>query len=145
MVNGWTEAYEDTFSGGGGKGTRPIVVSYASSPPAEIVYAADPKPAKPSTSVMTDGCFRQVEYAGVLRGTKNPLAARAVVDWLLSPAVQADVPLSMFVDPAVPGTPMPKVFTDFAAVPADPLTLDPALIEKNRSAWVDSWDQVTLR
>jgi thiamine transport system substrate-binding protein len=145
VVNGWTEAYEDTFSGGGGKGTRPIVVSYASSPPAEIVYAADPKPTKPSTSVMTDGCFRQVEYAGVLKGTKNPLAARAVVDWLLSPAVQADVPLSMFVLPAVPGTPLPKVFTDFAATPADPLTLDPALIDKNRSAWIDAWDQVTLR
>jgi len=145
VVNGWTEAYEDTFSGGGGKGTRPIVVSYATSPPAEIVYAAGPKPTKPSTSVMTDGCFRQVEYAGVLRGTSNPLAARAVVDFLLSPAVQADVPLSMFVDPAVPGTPLPKVFTDFAAVPAKPLTLDPALIEKNRSAWVDAWDQVTLR
>lgn len=145
VVNGWTEAYEDTFSGGGGKGTRPIVVSYASSPPAEIVYASDPKPTKPSTSVMTDGCFRQVEYAGVLRGTKNPLAARAVVDWLLSPAVQADVPLSMFVDPAVPGTPLPKLFTDFAATPADPLTLDPALIDKNRSTWVDAWDQVTLR
>ena len=144
VVNGWTEAYEDTFSAGG-KGDRPIVVSYASSPPAEIVYAADPKPTKPSTSVMTDGCFRQVEYAGVLKGTKNPLAARAVVDFLLSPAVQADVPLSMFVDPAVPGTPLPKVFTDFAAVPTDPLTLDPALIDKNRSTWIDTWDQVTLR
>ena len=144
VVNGWTEAYEDTFSAGG-KGDRPIVVSYASSPPAEIVYAADPKPTKPSTSVMTDGCFRQVEYAGVLKGTKNPLAARAVVDFLLSPEVQADVPLSMFVDPAVPGTPLPKVFTDFAAVPSDPLTLDPALIDKNRSAWIDAWDQVTLR
>jgi len=145
VVNGWTEAYEDTFSGGGGKGTRPIVVSYASSPPAEIVYAAAPKPTKPSTSVMTDGCFRQVEYAGVLKGTKNPLAARAVVDFLLSPAVQADVPLSMFVDPSVTGTPLPKVFTDFAAVPPDPLTLDPALIDRNRSAWIDAWDQVTLR
>jgi len=145
VVNGWTEAYEDTFSGGGGKGTRPIVVSYASSPPAEIVYAAEPKPTTPSTSVMTDGCFRQVEYAGVLKGTANPLAARAVVDFLLSPAVQGDVPLSMFVDPAVPGTPLPKVFTDFAAVPADPLTLDPALIDKNRRAWIDAWDQVTLR
>jgi thiamine transport system substrate-binding protein len=144
VVNGWTEAYEDTFSAGG-KGDRPIVVSYASSPPAEIVYAANPKPTKPSTSVMTDGCFRQVEYAGVLKGTKNPLAARAVIDFLLSPAVQADVPLSMFVDPAVPGTPLPKVFTDFAAVPSDPLTLDPALIDKNRSTWIDTWDQVTLR
>ena len=145
VVNGWTEAYEDTFSGGGGKGTRPIVVSYATSPPAEIVFAPEPKPTKPSTSVMTDGCFRQVEYAGVLRGTANPLAARAVVDFLLSPAVQADLPLSMFVDPAVPGTPLPKVFTDFAAVPAQPLTIDPVLIENNRSTWVDAWDQVTLR
>jgi thiamine transport system substrate-binding protein len=144
VVNGWTEAYEDTFSAGG-KGNRPIVVSYASSPPAEIVYAADPKPTKPSTSVMTDGCFRQVEYAGVLRGTTHPLAARAVVDWLLSPAVQADVPLSMFVDPAVPGTPLPKVFTQFAAVPDSPLSLDPAVIDAKRSDWVDTWDQVTLR
>jgi thiamine transport system substrate-binding protein len=144
VVNGWTEAYEDTFSAGG-KGDRPIVVSYASSPPAEIVYASDPKPSKPSTSVMTDGCFRQVEYAGVLRGTTNPLAARAVVDWLLSPAVQADVPLSMFVDPAVPGTPLPDVFTRFAAVPPAPLTLDPAVIDAKRSSWIDMWDQVTLR
>ena len=145
VVNGWTEAYEDTFSGGGGKGTRPIVVSYATSPPAEIVYAADPKPTKPSTSVMTDGCFHQIEYAGVLAGTKHPLEARAVVDWLLSPQVQADVPLSMFVMPAVSGTPLPKVFTDFAATPTDPLTIDPAQIDQNRAAWLDAWDQVTLR
>jgi len=82
-------------------------VSYASSPPAEIVYASDPKPDKPFSSVMESSCFRQVEYAGVLAGTKNPEAARAVVDWLLSPEVQADVPLSMFVFPAVDGTPLP--------------------------------------
>ncbi len=144
VVNGWTEAYESAFSGGG-KGSRPIVVSYATSPPAEIVYAADPKPTRPSTSVMTDGCFRQVEYAGVLAGTAHPAAARAVVDWLLSPAVQKDVPLSMFVDPVVPGTPLPRVFTDFAARPSQPLSLDPARIDAGRSTWVDAWDQVTLR
>ena len=144
VVNGWTEAYEGQFSGGG-SGTRPLVVSYASSPPAEIVYAADPKPTSPSTSVMTDGCFRQVEYAGVLRGTTKPEAARAVVDWLLSPQVQADVPLSMFVLPALTGTPLPDVFEKFAARPAQPLTLEPQLIDQQRSAWVEAWDQVTLR
>lgn len=144
VVNGWTEAYEGEFSAGG-KGTRPLVVSYASSPPAEIVYAADPKPTSPSTAVMTDGCFRQVEYAGVLRGTKQPEAARAVVDWLLSPEVQADVPLSMFVFPARTGTPLPDVFDKFAARPAEPLTLDPARIDAQRSTWIDAWDQVTLR
>ena len=144
VVNGWTEAYEGEFTTGG-KGSRPIVVSYASSPPAEIVYAADPKPTKPTTSVMTDGCFRQVEYAGVLKGTKHPEAARAVVDWLLSPAVQADVPLSMFVFPVLDTVALPKVFSDFAARPAEPLTLDPAQIDANRSAWLETWDQVTLR
>jgi thiamine transport system substrate-binding protein len=143
VVNGWTEAYEGEFSAGGG--TRPLVVSYASSPPAEIVYAAEPKPTEPSTSVLTDGCFRQVEYAGVLRGTTQPDAARAVVDWLLSPEVQADVPLSMFVLPARTGTPLPDVFEKFAARPAEPLTLDPAVIDQQRSAWVEAWDQVTLR
>lgn len=142
VVNGWTEAYQGEYTAGG-KGSRPIVVSYASSPPAEIVYAADPKPTRPASSVMTDGCFRQVEYAGVLAGTDNPLAARAVVDWLLSPEVQADVPLSMFVFPARTGTPLPKVFTDFAATPSEPLALQPT--DAQRSAWVDAWDQVTLR
>lgn len=144
VVNGWTEAYEGQFSASG-SGDRPLVVSYASSPPAEIVYAAEPKPTKPSTSVMTDGCFRQVEYAGVLRGTSKPEAARAVVDWLLSPEVQADVPLSMFVFPARTGTALPDVFEKFAARPTEPLSLDPAVIDQQRSAWVEAWDQVTLR
>ncbi|MGE0817741.1 MAG: thiamine ABC transporter substrate binding subunit [Candidatus Nanopelagicales bacterium] len=144
VVNGWTEAYEGEYTAGG-KGSRPIVVSYASSPPAEIVYASDPKPDKPFSSVMESSCFRQVEYAGVLAGTKNPEAARAVVDWLLSPEVQADVPLSMFVFPAVDGTPLPDVFEQWAAKPAAPLTLDPAEIDANRADWVDTWDQVTLR
>ncbi|MCX6432655.1 MAG: thiamine ABC transporter substrate-binding protein [Actinobacteria bacterium] len=103
VASSWTDAYVGDFSGGG-DGDRPLVVSYATSPPAEIVYAADPKPTSPSTSVMTDGCYRQVEYAGVLAGAANPAGAKAVVDWLLSEPVQADVPLSMFVFPARRGT-----------------------------------------
>ena len=144
VENDWTSAYEGQFTSGG-KGSRPMVVSYASSPPAEIVYAAAPKPLKPSTSVLTDGCFRQVEYAGVLAGTKNQAAARTVVDWLLSPQFQADVPLSMFVFPAIVSTPLPDVFVRFAAKPTRPLTMDPAVVDHNRSAWIDAWDQVTLR
>ncbi len=144
VVDGWTQAYEDEYSGAG-KGSRPLVVSYASSPPAEVVYAADPATAKPVSEVLTDGCYRQVEYAGVLAGTKHPLEARAVVDWLLSPEVQADVPLSMFVFPAVPGTPLPKVFTEYAATPKEPESLDPALVDQKRAEWLDAWDQVMFR
>ncbi len=144
VVNDWTTAYTGEFSGGG-DGDRPLVVSYASSPPAEIVFAADPKPTEPTTAVLTDGCFRQVEYAGVLRGSEQPEAARAVVDWLLSPEVQADVPLSMFVFPVLPDVELPEVFSLFAVVPDEPLTLDPAAIEAGRERWVTAWDEVTLR
>ena len=138
VAGSWTDAYVGQFSGGG-DGDRPLVVSYATSPPAEIVYASDPKPTEPSTSVMTDGCYRQVEYAGVLAGAANPAGAQAVVDWLLSEPVQADVPLSMFVFPARQGTPLPDVFTDFAATVDDPLQLPVDEVAANLSTWLADW------
>ena len=143
--NGWEEAYLSTFTAGGGGGDRPLVVSYSTSPPAEIVYAADPKPAKPSTSVMSDGCYRQVEFAGVLAGAAHPEAARQVVDWLLSPEVQADVPLSMFVYPARQGVELPDVFTKFVTRPTDPLELPAADVAAGRDAWIEQWTQTVLR
>lgn len=145
VVNGWSEAYLSEFTAGGGGGQRPLVVSYSTSPPAEIVYAADPKPSRPSTSVMTDGCYRQVEFAGVLAGTSHPEAAQKVVDWLLSPQVQADVPLSMFVYPARQGVALPEVFTTFVTRPSQPLELPAADVAANRDAWIEQWTQTVLR
>lgn len=145
VASTWVDAYTGQFTAGGGGGQRPLVVSYATSPPAEIVYAAEPKPSAPSTSVMTSGCYRQVEYAGVLKGAANVPGAQQVVDWLLSEAVQADVPLSMFVFPARDGTPLPEVFTKFAAKVAQPLQLDPALVAANLPAWLATWGEVMGR
>lgn len=140
----WTDAYEGHYTAGGGK-DRPIVVSYATSPPAEIVYASDPKPKKPRTTVMTDGCYRQVEYAGVLAGTEHEQAAQKVVEWLLSAPVQADVPLSMFVFPARTGTPLPEVFSKFAIAVSSPASLPAADVSTNLAAWLTSWDEVMGR
>ena len=139
----WTDAYESVFSAG--KGDRPLVVSYATSPPAEIVYAEKPKPSKPSTSVLTEGCYRQIEFAGVLRGTTDQAAAQKVVDWLLSAPVQADVPLSMFVFPSRAGVPLPEVFTKFAAKVPHPLQLPAADVNAHLSDWLKTWDQVMGR
>jgi thiamine transport system substrate-binding protein len=145
VVNGWSEAYLSEFTAGGGGGERPLVVSYSTSPPAEIVYAEDPKPESPSTSVMLDGCYRQVEFAGVLRGTQDAASARAVVDWLVSPEVQADVPLSMFVFPARGGVPLPEVFERFVTRPAEPLELSAEEIAAQRDEWIEQWTQLVLR
>ena len=145
VTGSWSEAYEGSYTAGGGKGDRPLVVSYATSPPAEIVYAADPKPVKPYSVVMTDGCYRQVEYAGVLAGTSNPAGAKTVINWLLSPAVQADIPLSMFVFPALAGVIPPKVFVDFAATVKEPLQLPSREVAEKQSQWLDEWGQVMGR
>ena len=99
VVSGWEEAYYSQFSGGSGEGERPLVVSYATSPAAEVFYA-DPQPAEAPTGVIDDGCFRQIEFVGVLAGAKQPALARKLIDFMLTPEFQADIPLNMFVFPA---------------------------------------------
>lgn len=143
IVDGWTEAYTVEFSGSSGKGSRPLVVSYASSPPAEVVYS-DPPVTEPPTGVVEATCFRQVEFAGVLRGTQHEEAAGKLVDYLSGPVFQADLPLTLFVNPANTTVELPQVFTDFAVQPASPLTIDPADIETNRTAWLESWRAAAL-
>jgi len=142
VASGWTEAYTEKFKAGGGD--KPIVTSYATSPVAEVVFAKTP-PATAPTGVLTDACFRQVEFAGVLRGSANAEAAAALVDFLLSEPVQSDIPLNMFVFPANPKAKVPADFTSHAAVVANPLTLEPALIEQNRARWTERWAKIVTR
>jgi len=145
VAGSWSEAYEGSYTAGGGNGDRPLVVSYATSPPAEIVYAGNPKPTKPYSVVMTDGCYRQVEYAGVFSGTTNPAGAQTVINWLLSPAVQADIPLTMFVFPALAGVIPPKVFVEFAAPVKEPLQIPSREVAEKQAQWLDEWGQVMGR
>jgi thiamine transport system substrate-binding protein len=144
IVSGWEEAYNGAFSAGEGTGDRPLVVSYASSPPA-AVYFSDPQPATSPVGTVLKTCFRQVETVGVLRGTEHEAAARRFVDFMLSERVQADVPLQMFVFPVRDGVPLPPVFTKFADVPPHPLALAPARIGRDRDRWVDEWTETVLR
>ena len=137
----WTTAYTKDFTIAGGK--HPMVVSYGSSPPAEVVYSATPI-TEPPTGVIESTCFRQTEYAGVLRGTKNPNNARALVDYLLGKKFQESMPLTLFVFPVNTEAELPQVFKDFAVKPAKPLTLTPDTIEKNRDSWLDAWRALAL-
>lgn len=145
VVDGWEEAYTARFSGAAGShGNRPIVVSYASSPPAEVIFR-DPRPSAAPTGVVTDSCFRQIELAGILRGARNEQGARELVDFMLSKRFQEDIPLQMFVFPARRGVRLPPAFVRYAVVPEHPLELSPSEIEKNRERWVDEWTDIVVR
>jgi thiamine transport system substrate-binding protein len=144
VVDGWEQAYTAQFSGAAGsKGKRPIVVSYATSPAAEVIFSRKKLTAAP-TAVVADSCFRQIELAGVLKGARNEKGARKLIDFMLSSRFQADVPNSMFVLPVREGTPLPVAFTKYAVSPAHPLELTPTRIGANRDRWIDEWTRVVL-
>ncbi|MFJ3694362.1 thiamine ABC transporter substrate binding subunit [Streptomyces sp. NPDC090052] len=146
--DGWEQAYNNDFSGSAGgkkaKGDRPLVVSYASSPPAEVLYAK-PQPKTAPTGVATSTCFRQIEFAGLLDGAKNEAGGKALIDFLISKKFQEDMPLNMFVDPVVKGAKEPAVFTKFGAKVTAPETVAPGTIAKNRDQWVKSWSSIVLK
>lgn len=141
VVPNWSTAYSTDFSGSAGKGPKPIVVSYASSPAAEVGKDGS----APPTKALLDTCFRQVEYAGVLRGTKNADGARKLIDFLLSPAAQAAIPDAMYVYPVTRDVPLPAAWQKFAPVPARPATLPADRIADQRDGWVRDWRQLMGR
>lgn len=142
VVDGWTTAYTVEFSGSSGQGPRPLVVSYSTSPAAEVVFAADRPVDAPTMSL--DGCFEQVEYAGILAGTRQEEEARRLVDFLVSTRFQEDMPLTMFVYPARPDAALPAEFTTFAPEPATTYGV-PADLDERREAWIDEWTNLVLR
>jgi thiamine transport system substrate-binding protein len=111
---------------------------------AEVVFA-EPMPDEAPTGVMTDGCFRQIEFAGVLRGAANPTGGQRLIDFMLTPEFQADIPLNMFVFPARPGVALPDDFVEHAATVAQPLTLAPGDIAASRERWLQEWTDAVLR
>ena len=142
VVESWTQAYYERFTWAGG-GPTPMVVSYGSSPPAEVIFA-DPARDDAPTGVIADTCFRQVEFAGVLRGTPATAEARQLVDFLAGADFQNELALNLFVYPANTTVELPQEFTDHAVVPDDPRSLDPVVIDENRSAWIDEWTELVL-
>ncbi|MCX5340499.1 thiamine ABC transporter substrate-binding protein [Streptomyces sp. R-74717] len=148
VVDGWEQAYNEEFSGSAGgkkaKADRPLVVSYASSPPVEVLYAK-PQPAEAPTGVATGTCFRQIEFAGLLNGAKNEAGGKALLDFLISKKFQEDMPLNMFVNPVTKSAELPELFTKFGATVDKPTTVAPDEISKNREQWVQSWSSLVVK
>ncbi len=146
VVDGWETAYYTNFSGSSGKGPQPLVVSYNIQPGGRsglchhahqrASYWLDPG---------KDTCFRQVEFVGILKGTKQLALAEKFVDFMLSVKFQEDMPLQMYVYPTNTQAKLPDVFTKFVQLPAEPARLDPAVIAENRDAWIKAWTEAVLK
>ncbi|MFM2032156.1 MAG: hypothetical protein RLZZ297_921 [Chloroflexota bacterium] len=140
----WNTAYYTHFSGSSGKGPRPLVVSYSTSPAAEVVFS-DPKVETPPTGHVVFAAFEQTEYVGILKGTDQEALARAFVDFMLSDTFQNDMPLNMFVYPVTKSAVVPQVFSDFAQIPTIRAQVVPGLIAEGRDAWLKEWDSIMMQ
>lgn len=133
VVKGWTEAYTVEFSGSSGKGKRPLVLSYASSPAFE-----------PATESLNQTCFRQIEYAGVVAGSANQVGAGEFIDFLLSAEVQAEIPDQMYMYPVHASVKLPTAWAEHAALPEKPFTLPAAQIAAGRDGWIKAWTAAVI-
>ncbi len=142
VADGWETAYYTNFSASSGKGAQTLVVSYASSPAAEVFFASTPLTESPIGSIVaSDMCFRQIEFVGILKNTPNRALAERFVDFMLSQKFQEDMPLNMFVYPVNPNANLPEVFTKHAQVAAQPVVISYEDIAKNRDAWIEAWTE----
>jgi thiamine transport system substrate-binding protein len=136
VASDWSDAYYTRFTRAGG--AQPLVVSYASSPSAEVFFG---ELSEAPTGVMVEGCFKQIEYAGILNRTDKESNAQRLIDFLLSVPVQEDIPLNMFVYPANDNATLPQVFADHTTFP-DSVVMDPGTIDENRERWIKEWTEI---
>jgi thiamine transport system substrate-binding protein len=146
VVDGWETAYYTNFSASSGKGPQPLVVSYGSSPAAEVVFAEKPLDDSPTASILgPDTCFRQIEFVGILKGTQHQALAEKFADFMLSQQFQEDMPLQMFVYPVNPNAKLPDAFIKYAQAPTQSATLSPDVIAAKRDEWIQAWSDTVLK
>ena len=136
VAAGWEEAYFTYFSGSSGNGEYPIVLSYSSSPAAEIRDDG-----KSQTAALLDECFRQTEFVGTLAGSKNRQGAKALVEFLLSESFQNTMPGLMYVYPVNEKAVIPAEWSEFG--PAASSTIGEELsISTHREKWQTKWSAI---
>jgi len=132
----WEDAYYTDFSGSAGKGKYPVVLSYSSSPADEVDASGNAK-----TVALRKDCFRQIEYAGVLRNAHNPEGAKALITFMQAKSFQTALPTSMYVYPMISGVTLPESWA--LRAPAALTTIGGDLdIPKNRVNWLTAFNKV---
>jgi thiamine transport system substrate-binding protein len=146
VVEDWDSAYWGEFSGStSSEGQHPLVVSYATSPAAEVFFSEEALTESPTGAVVAPGtCFRQVEFAGILKNNQNQDLAEAFIDFVLDESFQSAIPLHMWVFPSSTKAELPQVFKDFAIEAQEPVSIPAEQIEKYREDWIEAWTEVIM-
>jgi thiamine transport system substrate-binding protein len=143
VSQGWSDAYYKDFARNGGK--YPIVVSYASSPAAEVFYSKTKLTEPPTGSLALKGAvFQQIEGIALVKGGKQAELGGKFIEFMRSPAVQEALQTEMWMFAAEPGTAKAEVMRH-APEPAAFDALSASEIAAKNSEWVNRWTKVVLK
>ena len=141
LTDGWSDAYQVDFTQGGGKGDRPIVLSYDSSPAFTVADDGDVDHQRAARHLLPPGRVRRRA-----RRRREPGRRRGAGRLPAHPEVQAALPESMYVFPVDAAVELPA---DWARVraPADRPVRRSTRPRSPRTAttWLREWSDVTSR
>ena len=129
VTKGWTDAYYNFFM----SGEADIVLSYSTSPAAHIMFEEN---YDISASIFEEGNYLSVEFAGILKSSKNKKVANIFLDFMLSDEFQKVLPSTNIMYP-VTNIKLPDAFNELEIPKA--LQLNPKEINDYKDEWINEW------
>ena len=132
VTDGWSSAY-GMFT----RGETPIVLSYVTSPAYHLEYE---KTERYQVAEFQEGHFRQIEFAGILKGTKSIELSQSFIDFMLSEKFQNIIPLTNWMFPVIQYQPLPDSFRVVPKVKKIK-RINTSLVNQKNSKWIKSWSR----
>jgi thiamine transport system substrate-binding protein len=129
VTKGWTDAYYNFFMAG----EADIVLSYTSSPAAHIMFEEN---YDISASTFEEGNYISIEFAGILKSSRNKKMANNFLNFMISDDFQSVIPSTNIMYP-VTNVELPEAYNKLE-IPK-PLQLNPQDINDNKETWINEW------
>ena len=130
VTKGWTDAYYNFFM----SGEADIVLSYSTSPAAHIMFENN---YEISAAIFEEGNYVSIEFAGILKSSKNKIMANNFLSFMISDDFQSVIPSTNIMYPVTNKSLLPDAFNQLE-VP-NILQVDPAEINQNKDKWLNEW------
>jgi len=114
-------------------GEAEIVLSYTSSPAAHIMFEDN---YDISASTFEEGNYISVEFAGILKSSKNKDMANNFLNFMISDDFQSVLPTTNIMYP-VTNIDLPDAYNQLE-IPK-PIQLEPKNINDNKEEWINEW------
>ena len=130
VTKGWTDAYYNFFM----SGEADIVLSYSTSPAAHIMFEDN---YDISAAIFEEGNYISVEFAGILKSSKNKVIANNFLDFMISDDFQSVIPSTNIMYPVNNTSEIPEAYNQLDVPKV--LQIDPKEINMNKGDWINEW------